>query len=62
MSRTWSEVRAEANLDQDRVAAHRARLDEEVRAYQEEAPDGALTTPQVEGLPAVQAPQEPRPR
>ena len=29
----WREVRAAASLDEGQVAAHRQRLDEEVRAY-----------------------------
>jgi predicted XRE-type DNA-binding protein len=32
-ARNWREVRAAANLNEDQVAAHRQRLDEEVRAY-----------------------------
>ena len=33
MARNWKDVRAAARLDEDQVAAHRQRLDEETRAY-----------------------------
>jgi predicted XRE-type DNA-binding protein len=32
-TRTWREVRTDANLAEHRIAEHRQRLDEEVRAY-----------------------------
>ncbi|MGW4381212.1 XRE family transcriptional regulator [Kitasatospora sp. NPDC004531] len=33
MARSWKEVRAQVVTDEERVAAHRAKLDAEVRAY-----------------------------
>ncbi|MFD8481478.1 XRE family transcriptional regulator [Kitasatospora sp. NPDC059673] len=33
MARSWKDVRAQVVTDEDRVAAHRAKLDAEVRAY-----------------------------
>ncbi|WP_033258994.1 MULTISPECIES: XRE family transcriptional regulator [Kitasatospora] len=33
MARSWKDVRTEVVTDEERVAAHRTRLDAEVRAY-----------------------------
>ncbi len=33
-ARSWREIRAAAEVDEDRISGHRRRLDEDVRAYQ----------------------------
>lgn len=59
MARSWHEVRAEASLDEVKVAEHRARLDDEVRAFRlaEVRRRQELTQEQVAGAMGVKQPR-----
>ncbi|MCX4753052.1 XRE family transcriptional regulator [Kitasatospora purpeofusca] len=58
MARSWKEVRPEVVTDEARVAAHRAKLDAEVRAYRlaEIRKEQALTQVEVAEIIGVTQP------
>ena len=58
-AKNWREVRADAHLDEDRVADHRQHLDEEVRAFRlaEVRRSRDLTQEQIAAVMGVRQPR-----